>query len=103
MANTVEDFTTAHDKSQLLRDKQSAIDELTVWNTDITNDDVTISAKLLKTLNGGGVTALFLDDPPFVLQTSLKTPIQAAITARIAELNIEIETLKDEIEALIVP
>ena len=103
MANTVEDFTTAHDKAQLLKDKQSAIDELTQWNTDLDSGNATISAKLVKTLDGGSVTALFLDDPPFTLQASLKTPIQAAMTARVAVLNTEIETLKDEVEALVVP
>lgn len=105
MANTVEDFTTAHDKAQELKEKQQAVDELTQWNTDLDDDTAKISAKLVKEIgtNTGQFTAMFLEEPTFTIQSTLKTAIQTAITNRINTLNSEIETLKDEIEALIVP
>jgi len=104
MANTQEDFQTAHDKSQLLLDKQKEIDELIQWKADLDSDVASISVKLTKELTGGNsYLALFITEPTFAIQTSLKEPLKTAIDTKIATLNIEIETLKDEIEALVVP
>ena len=99
---TSSNLTLAEQKLNEAAEKRKEVEELTIWVSKLTAGSATIGVKLTRQDENPTnpseplIVPLFLEEPPYEIKASLKTPIIDMIQARIVVLESEIATLKQE-------